>query len=1019
MKIILYISLFFITYTTYAQVLITNFVNPQTTTPNYISYKGMVNNKVIFAAFTPETGYELWVSDGTNEGTKILSDLAKGSNSTYFSRFVAFRNYLYLDNSWKTDGQTITKNYSLPGIISVIDDKPLLQRTINNPFPSYPVTPYDSYKLLIVNASNDTTSLSDQPIFSHKQINNLLFFNTYSHKDSVWTFNRYYNGRIEKIHQEKLRQMPVTMDFYSNQGYFYFKVYLRAIDYDSRTGNKSIQSLIRIEDDLSKGYQIKKFDGSLSFYKDEQEQKMYLFHLNDSLQLFELGSPATMKPKNQVKIEPIGYAGGYFSINHNADKISYIKATGTHSENNYLYLFEHNLTNNTVRQSENLIKIFSRTLSNYEVKFLKENQYEISSNSSVSRIRKRGIYDLATNEWKELPIILKADTILLQNKRIVLSDTTVGVLNNSGIDELLTKKKYFLKYNSIQYFAKLKDKLLFFIKPQYKNYLELWLSNGEKGGNKFLTTIEGEYFAETFEINNQFFIITYAGSYPNGIFRFFKTDGTAEGTKLAFSTNEKGQRFENEKQVIYRIPEYSGQNYLLVFENENIKRIDVSKINNLELYQTNTQTFAVVRGNNENDLYLINDGTLILVETAISRFISHKNRIYFQKDFQSYYFEDNKITLVSKENIFYQQILGDKLIFFKKSDLSKTETAYTFIINDLTTNKEDIRFEQSFPKDLANYNVFQIKNAVIISMAEKLIIVKGSQKLEVQLPSKQNGGIQAFANGFLIYNPTLLYYDLDDNSLTVLSIIGFRETQFMGNKLLIIENPNSDQRQLLVFDTSVKKIYIQPQNLLYSMRVLKNGIINRFDKKYHYWVFENEQFVEKYEFGYPENIPLNWENIDNRYYIPYYKESTGFELAEIGRDSLLYFPEIIKGVEGIDLNRVFHFNNQVYVIAFTNTYGLQVWKMGEIKAEQKVVLAEETKAEGFLVTVYPNPTTDLINIESSQPFHVSLISPNGAVVKQIYLEHSQILDMQNLPTGVYLLRFENKKQLFSKKIVKF
>lgn len=1019
------IFLFFVVKLAFAQEKITDFVNPQQTSPSRILYKDTINNKAIFSAFTPETGFELWSSDGTKEGTKLMKDLTAGGNSTFFNKFVKFQNWLYFDNGWKTDGKTIVKNDSLKDIIDVINDRPLLKRKIETPFPSYPFTPYNSYKLLIVNNLNDSISLYNQPILSHLKIDNSIYFNTYTHNDSTWTFNRYRDGKVAQIHKEKVRQMPEGIEYYFYQGYLYFRINLRAIDYDSRSGNKNIQSIIRIEDDLSKGYQMKSFDGNLSFYRDEQEQKMYLFHqINNSLHLFELGNPATMKRKSQVEIEPIKYAGGYFSINHNTDKISYIKATGTFSENDYLYLFEHNLFDNSIRQSENLIKFFSKAPSSYEVKFLKENQYEISSNHSISEVKRRGIYDLATNEWKELPITLKADTVLLQNKKIVLSDTTVGVLNNSGIEELLTKNKQFWNYNSMQY-TKFKDKLLFFTKPLYKNYLELWLSNGEKDGSKFLTTIKGEYFRETFEMNNQLFIITYTSSYSKGTYHFFKTNGTEEETKLIFSTNENNgaslsQSYKNEKQVVYRIQEYNSKNYLLVFENENIKRMDDSKINNLTLYQTNTQTFAVVRRGDENDLYLISDGTLILVERAISEFVSYKNRIYFQKNFQSYYFEDNKITLVSKENIFYQQILGDKLIFHKKNDLSKTETTYTFIINDLTTNKEDIRFEQSFPKDLANFSVIQIKNAIIISSLGKLIIVKGNQKLEVQLSSKQYGGIQAFANGFLIDSyPILEYYDLDDNSLTVLSRIGLREIKFMGNKLLIIENPNNDnQRQFKVFDTSTKKIYIQPQNLLYFTSIGEKGIIDRFNRKSHYWVFENEQFVEKYQFDYPENNTLNLEIIDNHYYIPYYKESTGFELAEMGSDSLLHFPEIVKGSEGITLNRVFHFNNQVYVIAFTNTYGVQVWKMGDIKAEQKVVLAEETKAE-TLVTVYPNPTTDLINIESSQPFQLSLINSNGAVIKQMYLEDKQTFDLKNLPTGLYLLRFENKKRIFSKKIVKF
>ena len=1027
------IFLLSITKFSFAQEKITDFFNPQQTFPNRISYKSIVNNKVVFTAYTPETGSELWTTDGTKEGTKLITDLAEGGSSTFFNKFVRFQNWLYFDNGWKTNGNVIIKNDSLKDIVGVIDEKPLLQKVLSKPNYIYPFTPFTTYKLLVVNKLNDTLSLSNQPILSFTQIDNAIFFNTFSHNDSTWTFSRYREGKVEQIHSEKIRQMAERMDFYTYNGYLYFRIYLTAIDYDSRSGNKSMQSIIRVEDDLSKGYQIKKFDGNLSFYKNEQEQKMYLFHqINNSLQLFELGNPATMKLKNQVKIEPINYAGGYFSISYNADKISYIKATGTFSENDYLYLFEHNLVDNTVRQSENLIKIFSKALSNYEVKFLKENQYEISSNPNLGELKKLGVYDLAKNEWKDLPITLKTDTILLQNKRIVLSDTTVGVLNNTDIDELLTKSEYFLNYNSIHHSTRFKDKLLFFIKPLYKNYLELWLSNGEKGGNEFLATIKGEYFHEAFELNNQLFIITYTSSYSSGMYQFFKTNGTEEGTKLIFSTNENdraslSQSYKNEKQVVYQIQESNATSlpsyYFLIFEEGNIKKIDASKFDKIaSLYQTNSQTFfrTYEPNSSANSLYLIDDSAFRLVSSNVSDVFSHQNRLYFIKDFQSFYFENNKVTLVSDDYIFNQQILGNKLIVIQKNTLSKTETTYTFIINDLMTNKEDIRFEQSFPKDLANYRVFQIKNVIIVASAGKLIIVEGNQKFAVQLPSQYVSEIKPFDNGFLVDSyPILAYYDLDDNSLTTLSTNGNRKIDSMGNKLLIIENPNNDnQRQFQVFDTATKKIYIQPQNLLYFTSIGENGIIDRGNKKSYYWVFENEQFVKKYEFDYPENGTLNLVSVDNHYYIPYYKASTGFELAEIGSDSLLYFPEIVNGSEGITLNRVFHFNNQVYIIAFTNTHGTQVWRMGAIKAEQKAIVAEEIKAES-LVKVYPNPTTDLVSIESSQPFQLSLINSNGVLIKQMYLEDKQTFDLKNLPTGLYLLRFENKNQAFSKKIVKF
>lgn len=76
-----------------------------------------LNNKIIFSATTASDGNELWISDGTKAGTKMLKDIYPDSininpNSSSATGFTLFNNKLYFvandkesrDNLWETDG---------------------------------------------------------------------------------------------------------------------------------------------------------------------------------------------------------------------------------------------------------------------------------------------------------------------------------------------------------------------------------------------------------------------------------------------------------------------------------------------------------------------------------------------------------------------------------------------------------------------------------------------------------------------------------------------------------------------------------------------------------------------------------------------------------------------------------------------------------------------------------------------------------------------------------------------------
>ncbi|MBS1684211.1 MAG: T9SS type A sorting domain-containing protein [Bacteroidetes bacterium] len=127
-------------------------INPgaDNSTPyNETSFQG----KVYFSAYTPATGIELWVSDGTSAGTQMFKDLVPGPGSSYPSTFKVCNNELFFVASdsihgtelWITDGTSAGThmvidaypggNSSSPGSLTVFNNK--LCYTAKDPLHGY------------------------------------------------------------------------------------------------------------------------------------------------------------------------------------------------------------------------------------------------------------------------------------------------------------------------------------------------------------------------------------------------------------------------------------------------------------------------------------------------------------------------------------------------------------------------------------------------------------------------------------------------------------------------------------------------------------------------------------------------------------------------------------------------------------------------------------------------------------------------------------------------------------------
>ena len=117
-------------------------------------FLGSLEKGVVFAAITPTYGYEIWFSDGSEEGTIMLKDIRAGFNSSFSqSNAVQSGNYIYMvlldttiSNSglWRTDGTTqgtqrmmkFSSSFAIPNVsqneISGVNGKCLFAYGDNN-----------------------------------------------------------------------------------------------------------------------------------------------------------------------------------------------------------------------------------------------------------------------------------------------------------------------------------------------------------------------------------------------------------------------------------------------------------------------------------------------------------------------------------------------------------------------------------------------------------------------------------------------------------------------------------------------------------------------------------------------------------------------------------------------------------------------------------------------------------------------------------------------------------------------
>jgi hypothetical protein len=167
----------------------------------------------------------------------------------------------------------------------------------------------------------------------------------------------------------------------------------------------------------------------------------------------------------------------------------------------------------------------------------------------------------------------------------------------------------------------------------------------------------------------------------------------------------------------------------------------------------------------------------------------------------------------------------------------------------------------------------------------------------------------------------------------------------------------------------------------------------------------------------------------NSYYSPIYSNTN--EFLEYNLDFPLYLNAgtYYVGYEKISeefLNLGWDYNTNNSSKVFFNAVG--VWQNATVSGTlmlrpvfgaypEPIISVEEFNKNTNDISVYPNPSSNKINIKSHQSYAIELIDMYGKLIDSSPSTTNKVIDVSLLPNGIYMLKFNNENSSITKKII--
>jgi len=1013
-----------------AQERVTDFENVAIKSPNQVQKIDTVNGKLLFLANMPENeGVKLWVTDGTPQNTRVLTDSEgliadRGENALKAYGFVYLKaKYLYRTNGDSL--QRIALNTDTLGRLQYFNNKILLNISRTN----YNGTYYENHSYLSWLNDDNTFTTLDTNVVLFKIIDSTLHYLRFDYqtklyelckltKDGKLSRNSITTSGLEIGNFEYLSRGDTDYYFFDTKGR---KILIKPAN--------SIEPVALTDWGGNSLY---------PFFLKDNKQNIYVFKHFGSLTVYEFSADNQLHEKWFVPLETVykitmGFTDNFTSFGAmqiHDDKL-FFKAMVMGESLHQFYLIVHDFKTNITHRSQNLLEYFRFYYYSATVKPLGSDRYLLDNGYN-----KRLIYDSPKDSILQVidyvyqdPSL--ADSLLTLNKRTLVLSGSIYALNNGVKTPLINIKALFDPgINDFFIHRILGDKILFWRYNSVTKQNELWVSKGEAGDAEKLMSAEEYFFYNSDQIVEQNGKVYFYTLSTAGVVQIYQTDGTKEGTHPIVQHNMgEDLRIDevksNDTQIIYIAYASSIGRCIIVVEKSEAKLIEVNNYYDTYLTKNNVYIRATKGGGNE--LLKVENGGLKLIDRDALSIRVYQHSLFYSKEIMQTLtlglFTLNAAdepTQYITENIRSFGIYGNKLVY-----LQYIGTEWFWSVIDLTANKLEIK---QLKLDITT-PLLEINDALILTTPTKILIIKGAEIKEHQLLIDTRNEVFVFNKGFLIMgNKNLSYYDLAEDKVSVIVSNRLLDRSWLteqikqNNEFLLIpfeSDEFNEKRKWAFWSIPEKKLIMLPDTIYYfnNMHSLGGIAYNRNMQHMAFWRYTNGQFIKAY------NLPaFSQEKIyklGNNLYASFYTAEKGYELYQLAPDALLAFPEVIPGSEGMWPTYLFEFKGNVYIYGFTYTYGWQVWRMsGEKKiiSQPEPPLSAEPTVDGLFA--YPNPAKEMLYINTEKALLYKMINTKGQVLMQGEIAPRQGISIQQLPQSAYLLQLFDGNRTYVKKVIK-
>lgn len=1000
------------------------------------TYRGQINGKLIFSAFSPKTGHELWVSNGSKAGTQLLKDITPGNSDSGTAYFTAIGGQLYFvaNNSqlWKTDGTTRGTQMVLRS------DSTLSLGMVND-------------RLLICLRNWTTARIAfawldagGRPEYWNEDATalllaeNKLYYTPYDSLAKKWTLKVFDKQKHEVFSQ---KGNPLTLiQLEDHKGFEYF----------SLTESYTQRSFVVANADRSetaRGYEwgpgpapimLRNAVGDLYLVDDGRHADNNLL-----LKIYKVVQGHTWETLADIKTSQL-YAGtptdrteGPFHLNFaiEGDLLAFTTMFGYESiYDSFLSVFD--FKKNVKRISAKLpqevtareVRVHPKTADVFEI-----------GNGAV-----KCTYDLSANkplsiEHTPVPNAM----VTVGNKHFELSDNVYTT--SGGIKLPLIEPRAIFTEQFVARRDTLNDQLLFWTNDEEAGTGKLWASNGDK--TEEILSYKGVIYswnmaAQPRRIGKS---IVFTSVARDG-FRVFTTDGTATGSReLYFGQTDTGPYIEkvigNEHQVLVEAVA-GNERKLVVTDLLKTGEIDISRFQFYRIHATSGHIFVLhsaLKGNwGYEYVYKVATDGLELVELnkngddAVNPQV-YDDRIYFILRNSEGYLHD----------LCYSVLGSPEVHRLHAGAMTNAFVIGAHLVATLPGNEDGVQdvklFSAATAKPLGSFTrMYPVQlsagQALALCGPYQVVIAEGNEVKTYNFTETVDN-LREVPEGILIKlrsGTTFSWHLFDRRQGRVIPVFKNEAMDFVSagpDGELLFGGTFEGARQTLWQSREEKRTDLDQDVLVY--KILKRSLLLTvqrpdFSRQYIYSLGRNAALKE-YAIGYAPDIHF----AGNANYMAVSSSGRGTEVARIDKDSLHHFAEIVEGPEGVALQEVFQFKGGVYAIAFTYTKGLQVWKLNERPdypqpEDEEEINVDTPELPGRVTNLpdpmqmnaYPNPVTHELLIDLKEGGLIKIVDPRGFEILTTAVGKTHKIDMKQLPAGQYIVIYAGPNGNIFRKIVK-